>query len=242
MEVGSSGYIKLYRKLLDDALWKSGTPEQKTIMITLLLMASHKESEWIWQGQKYQAQPGQFVTSLDGIARRCGKGISVKNIRTTLKNLENCGFLANQPTKTGRLITIANWGFYQSQDEQSAKQTAKTGQRPGKDPAPIKNDKNDKNIYLPDLFTQFWKAYPVKSSKQTALKAFNKIAPTPELFSQIMEAVENQQKASAQKKEKGEFTPDSPYAAKWLSGKRWEDDISREPTQTSTEGDGLPWR
>lgn len=129
------GWIKLYRELLEKPIWFESTPEQKTILITLLLMANHEGRQWEWQGQQYYARPGQFVTSLAKIAEKAGPGISIKNVRTALARFEKYEFLANQSTKRNRLITINNWAFYQDKDYQGGKETgkdlAKRWQRPG---------------------------------------------------------------------------------------------------------------
>jgi hypothetical protein len=53
------GWIKLYRQLLNKAIWQCSTMEQKVILITLLLMANHEEKEWEWQGEKFKCKPGQ---------------------------------------------------------------------------------------------------------------------------------------------------------------------------------------
>ena len=107
------GWIKLYRELLEKPIWFESTPEQKTILITLLLMANHDGRQWEWQGQKYYAAPGQFVTSLPKIVEACGPGVSIQNVRTALKRFEKYEFLTDQSTKKNRLITINNWAFYQ---------------------------------------------------------------------------------------------------------------------------------
>ena len=119
----SKGWIALHRKLLDKAIWTESTPEQKVILITLLLMANHAEKEWEWQGQKYVAKPGQFVTSLSKIAETAGPGLSMQNVRTALKRFEKYDFLTNQSTKVNRLITINNWAFYQDKDNHGNKDT-----------------------------------------------------------------------------------------------------------------------
>ena len=140
------GWIKLYRELLDKPIWFESTPEQKVILVTLLLMANHDGRQWEWQGQQYYAGPGQFVTSLAKIAEKAGPGISIKNVRTALARFEKYEFLANQSTKRNRLITINNWAFYQDKDYQGGKETgkevAKTWQRCGKDLATNKNVRN----------------------------------------------------------------------------------------------------
>src|SRR5699024_10161182 len=102
---------------LNKAIWQCSTPEQKTILITLLLMANHKENEWEWQGKKFIVQPGQFITSSKSIETAAGPGISRQNVRTALGKFEKYGFLTKESTRTGILITITNWEVYQSQEE-----------------------------------------------------------------------------------------------------------------------------
>lgn len=146
------GWIKLYRELLEKPIWFESTPEQKTILITLLLMANHEGRQWEWQGQKYYAAPGQFVTSLPKIVEACGPGISIKNVRTALKRFEKYGFLADKSTNKNRLITINNWAFYQDKPDehgsQTGRQVAGRWQATGRQVASNKNVRNKecKNI------------------------------------------------------------------------------------------------
>ncbi|CAI3332619.1 DnaD domain protein [Enterococcus cecorum] len=146
------GWIKLYRELLEKPIWFESTPEQKTILITLLLMANHEGRQWEWQGQKYYAAPGQFVTSLPKIVEACGPGISIKNVRTALKRFEKYGFLADKSTNKNRLITINNWALYQDKPDyegsQTGRQVAGNGQATGRQVASNKNVRNKecKNI------------------------------------------------------------------------------------------------
>ena len=143
-----NGWIKLYRGLLGKAIWKDSTPEQKTILITLLLMANHKETEWEWKGTSFHCSPGQFKTSLESITAACGKGISVQNVRTALKRFEKYGFLTNESTRSGRLITICNWEQYQSLEEEHNKASPNPltdgQQTTDRQLTPNKNNKNDK--------------------------------------------------------------------------------------------------
>ena len=130
-------------------IWLESTPEQKTILITLLTMANHTGKEWEWKGERYAAQPGQFITSLDSIAHKCGKGITVQNVRTALKRFEKYEFLTNESTNKNRLITIVNWGIYQDSEEEPNKQTNKqltsNQQATNKQLTTNKNVKNNKN-------------------------------------------------------------------------------------------------
>ncbi|MBR6902605.1 MAG: hypothetical protein IKN39_01795 [Clostridia bacterium] len=110
------GWICLWRDLLDKPIWCCSTPEQKTILITLLLMANHKPNKWEFNGKLYEVQAGQFVTSLPNIVKKCGKNITVQKVRTTLKRFEKLGFLTDKSTRQNRLITIVNWAKYQVKD------------------------------------------------------------------------------------------------------------------------------
>lgn len=140
-----SGWIKLYRELLDKPIWKQSRAEHACILMTLLMMVNHKEEEWLYRDKKMIASPGQTVTSLDSILRNCPKGIEIGQIRRALDRFEKLGFLTNESTSTGRLITILNWELYQGADEKPTDETAKHRQSTDKVPTPNKNDKNDKN-------------------------------------------------------------------------------------------------
>jgi hypothetical protein len=76
-------------------------------------------------------------------------------VRTALLKLEKWDFLANQGTKTGRLITIINWDTYQNKHGEEGKETgkegAKKGQSKGKEGATNNNVKNDKNVKNKDI-------------------------------------------------------------------------------------------
>ena len=145
----NNGWIKLYRCLMDKPIWLNSTPEQKVILITILMLASHVDKEWEWQGNKFTIKPGQFVTSLPKLAEKCGEGISIQNVRTALKRFKKLEFLTDESTATGRLITVENWGIYQGKDDEpnsdDNSQLTDSQQTPNRQLTPIKNNKNNKN-------------------------------------------------------------------------------------------------
>lgn len=144
-----TGWIKLYRTLLNSPLWQNSTAEQKVILITLLLMANHAERKWEWQGKPYTCRPGQMITSLNSIQENCGRHISLQKIRTALKRFENMGFLNKQSNKQNTLITICNWELYQNREEfdntADNNHITNISQTDNKQITPNKNDKNVKN-------------------------------------------------------------------------------------------------
>ncbi|EAH1597627.1 DNA replication protein DnaD [Listeria monocytogenes] len=163
----SLGWIKLHRDLKEKPIWKSSTPEQKTILVTLLMMANHKENEWEWRGKPFKAKPGEFVTSIKSITEECGKGISSQNVRTALKRFENYGFLTKESTKVSTLINVVNWGVYQELENKTNtvtnKQLTNDSQTANKQLTTNKNvrtkecNKDNNNINNSDLnFKDFW--------------------------------------------------------------------------------------
>ncbi|MBI9016211.1 MAG: hypothetical protein JEZ07_03005 [Phycisphaerae bacterium] len=142
---------KLHRELMEKALWLTSTSHQRTVLITLLMMANHKGNQWEFNGQKFICKPGQMVTSLESIARKCGKGVTILHVRRALQKFEKFEFLVNKSTNTGRLITICNWGTYQDRNFSADKQMTKQRQTDDKQMTSNNNennDNNDKNIYI----------------------------------------------------------------------------------------------
>ncbi|WP_410495103.1 hypothetical protein QTL86_13325 [Cellulosilyticum sp. ST5] len=145
-------------------------------------MANFKENDWEWNGNKFSVKEGQFVTSLDSIVSKCGKGITIQNVRTALLRFEKLGFLTNKSTKTGRLISIVNWEFYQHDVEQyskdSNKDLTKSQQRANKDLTPNKEsnkDKKEKKNKYAQQVERLWSIYPNKKGKAQAIKQLPKL-------------------------------------------------------------------
>ena len=182
MQVGEpidDGYILLARKLLKSPTWEALTAEQRTVMITCLLLANHKNGRWWdkYSKQFIEVNRGEFITSRDHLCEACGKGMTQQKLRTSLATLENMKFLTKQPTKHFTKISIDKYSYYQTPANYLTKQP--TQDQPKTNPSLTinNNDKNDKNdkkgdIYPAD-FEIFWANYPRKVDKQTAFKVWN---------------------------------------------------------------------
>ena len=72
-----------------------------------------------------------------------------------------------------------------------------------------------------DRFAMFWKAYPRRTAKGNAEKAWRKIKPGQELTGHILDSIERHKHSDQWQKEGGRFIP---HPATWLNGKRWEDE------------------
>lgn len=154
-----AGWIKLYRCLMEKPIWSCSTPEQKSILITILLLANHDQEEWNWNNKHFICQPGQFITSLPSLAE--ASGCSIQNVRTALKRFQTLEFLTDELTRTstgkltgtGRLITVVNWEKYQSKNDKPT--GTLTGGLTG-ELTPNKNIRSKKKeiIYTPDQLEQ----------------------------------------------------------------------------------------
>jgi hypothetical protein len=69
-----------------------------------------------------------------------------------------------------------------------------------------------------DGFDAFWLAYPNKTAKQAAAKAFAKLAPSADLLDEILQAVARQKTWPKWAKDGGQYIPNP---ATWLNGGEW---------------------
>ena len=89
----------------------------------------------------------------------------------------------------------------------------------------------------PELFERFWKAYPRGEDKQGARIEWNKLRPDRKLMKTMSAALERAKASDEWQRGVG-----IPYACRWLSKRRWEDEaraseISRaEPAMTGEVG------
>ena len=71
-------------------------------------------------------------------------------------------------------------------------------------------------------FKEFWEAYPRKTGKGAAEKAYEKISPSKELHETMIRAVRSASLSRQWTEENGRFIPNP---ATWLNQKRWEDEL-----------------
>lgn len=72
-----------------------------------------------------------------------------------------------------------------------------------------------------DDWEKFWEAYPRKTAKRDALKAYRRLAPNAELQEKILKAIEAQKKSIWA----GKALEYVPHPATWLNGERWNDEV-----------------
>lgn len=117
-----SGYIKLYRKILDNPLFQSN-PQARHLFQDLLLQVTWKATRQDWRGKPVDLEPGSVMISQRRLADLTG--FSHQQVRTLLVHLTNHQIVKiNTVGNTGPMIlSVCNWLEYQDQqhtDQHSA--------------------------------------------------------------------------------------------------------------------------
>lgn len=81
-------------------------------------------------------------------------------------------------------------------------------------------------------FDTFWATYPKKVGKVAAQKAFDKIRPSNELFSQMLNAIKQQRASPQWTRDNGQYIPNP---ATWLNQGRWDDEPTAAPANGAPE-------
>ncbi|MDW7672727.1 MAG: hypothetical protein SCK57_10720 [Bacillota bacterium] len=109
------GWLKLYRCLMAKPIWTETSPEQKVLLLCLLMKANYRENEWIHRGVPYHLKPGQLITSIESLMKMGGEGLTHRKVRSALALFEKLGFLTMETSNRNTLITIVNWAAYQAE-------------------------------------------------------------------------------------------------------------------------------
>lgn len=75
---------------------------------------------------------------------------------------------------------------------------------------------------FPPGFDNFWAAYPRKTAKPQAAKAFARLRPDEPLLAQMLAALALQSQTDQWQRDGGQFIP---HASTWLNNRRWEDQM-----------------
>lgn len=79
--------------------------------------------------------------------------------------------------------------------------------------------------WKPERFEGFWRMYPLKKSKQAAIRAWDLLRPDDRLLAVMGRALQRQLASPEwQRKLREEGGQGIPYPATWINGRRWEDE------------------
>lgn len=118
----SEGYIKLFRKILDNHVIMSDS-DHLTLFIYLLLNAAHEETKVMFCDEEIILKRGELVTGRKNIADKLK--INESKIQRMLDKFAKYEIIEQLKTNKGRLIIIKNWCRYQiSEQQMNSKRTA----------------------------------------------------------------------------------------------------------------------
>lgn len=103
----SSGYIAIYRQLLDWEWYKD--INVKTLFFHCLLKANWKQKQW----QGITIERGSFISSIEILSVETG--LSIRQVRTALDKLKKTGEMSCQATNKFTVLTVVKYSLYQTQ-------------------------------------------------------------------------------------------------------------------------------
>lgn len=108
------GWVKLHRKILHSAIFQN--EKLLKIFIYFLAKSSHKTNEVRVGRQKIELKPGQLIFG----RKKAASELDMKEstVRDYLKMLEEDGVISIKSTNKYSVITVDNWGLYQSTSEE----------------------------------------------------------------------------------------------------------------------------
>lgn len=143
-----AGYIKLYRSMLTNPIFKNS--KILHIWIYFLLKANHQNNTIIFNNQEIIIERGSFLTGLHSIAR--DTGLSIQNARSALTALSKMKMIEKSTSKSTNkftYLTICNYNIFQTSENQHNKETNKQltskQQANNKQLTTNNNDNNDNN-------------------------------------------------------------------------------------------------
>jgi len=132
------GWIKLYRKLTDNPLWKCEKFTRGQAWVDLILLANHEYGYFYLRNHKIEVQRGQVGYSQLKLAERWKWSRS--KVKKFLNDMEKEQQVEQQQSKSTSTITIVNYEIYQQKGQQGKQQQSNS-----KTTAEQQQDINKKN-------------------------------------------------------------------------------------------------
>lgn len=135
------GWIKVHRKLLTSEVFRN--EKLLKIFMYCLLKATHTDHDFLVGKQIVSLSPGQFVFGRKKAAQELEMNEST--VRDYMNVLKKQSIIDIKSTNKYSVITIVNWGFYQTDDEKPDSKHANKMTTEYQQNDTYKNVKNEKN-------------------------------------------------------------------------------------------------
>lgn len=215
------GYYLKARCIQDSDISKTA-PHIREIWDWLLKEANHTDTSVCKRGQCIRS----YSDIQEGLAWWAGwrkHTYSKAQCEISMKWLTAHTMITTMKTTRGLLVTICNYDFYQNPEnyETHRSATTKPTRTPQTQDTINKNDKEwNEETTLAQNFDKFWREYPKKRDKVSALKAFRKYEPDEEDMIVLIKKIKEQSIKGGilDPKDNGQFIP---YPATWLNKELW---------------------
>jgi hypothetical protein len=231
------GWIKLFRSLTDNPIWRSEPFTRGQAWVDLLLLANFDRSYFFKRGVKIVVERGQVARSEVELADRWKW--SRTKVRKFINDLEKEQQIEQQKTNVTQLLTIVNYNFYQEKEQQTGQQkdSRKTPERQQKNTLKEEQENKEGKEFKEDIksisvenenyieaevisilsFEEFWTMYDKKVGDKT------KISKKWEAISE-----QDRQKVREHIPQYKLAQPDKQYRKNpetYLNNKSWNDEI-----------------
>lgn len=123
-----TGWIRIYRSILNHPTWKEKPYSKGQAWIWIILRANFKEAKVLIGNEVVVCDPGEFITSQDNMAEVWGWTLS--RVRAFISLLQNDSMIIEKTTNRFTKLTICNYATYQGgTTNQTANDQPTDGQR-----------------------------------------------------------------------------------------------------------------
>ena len=129
----AKGWVVIYRSIMDNPLWEDKPFSRGQAWIDMILLASHKDTEFYFDGDMLPVEKGQIITSKRKLGDRWGWSNS--KVNKFLNELEKVGMLVQKSDTKKTTIKIVKYEQYQGfgRIEAVEKTSHKTSQKRHRD-------------------------------------------------------------------------------------------------------------
>lgn len=113
----TDGWVSIYRQIFDNKDLKDNN--HIVIFIYMVVHASHKPTVVKYRNKRITLKRGQLAVTVKDLSKRFN--LSIKNVRTILKNLEVANTLAHTLHRQLSVYTIVNYNKFQDNDPSEVK-------------------------------------------------------------------------------------------------------------------------
>lgn len=107
----AKGWVVIYRSIMDNPLWEDKPFSRGQAWIDMILLASHKDTEFYFDGDMIPVEKGQIITSKRKLGDRWGWSNS--KVNKFLNELEKVGMLIQKSDTKKTTIKIVKYEQYQ---------------------------------------------------------------------------------------------------------------------------------